>query len=389
MALTPDSVIDAHFHLGLVGDQHPKWGHISDHFRSQIQYRIFLAYARLGSQRPTDNDMIDATIRVISESSLDGVVGLCLDAVHDEDGTPRPDRTHLWVSNDYGCWLRDTHLPRKLLHGASVHPYALDFTDRVRREVDRGAVLLKWLPSAQAIDLADPRVATALRDLTRLGANGNPLPLLLHCGGEYAVPPAEDSTSSFDFLSWSSWDAFWNLFRGQRRWKTPRASQALANLRAAVGEGAVVILAHCGLPYFAPHGLTPALEHSDFKVVQRLLTAPPPSSATSGRFFADVSACCTPFRRSYFPNLNQLPEGRLLLGSDFPTPVFELSSDTGEMLADLRAALSGDLNRLIIPQDNLLDVNVRELGNALGETHPMFTNFARLLTELELPAAHP
>jgi hypothetical protein len=80
----------------------------------------------------------------------------------------------------------------------------------------------------------------------------------------------------------------------------------------------------------------------------------------------------------------KLPEESLLFGSDFPTPVFELSAGLKEAWRDFRAVLRGDLGRIIIPQDNLLDVNYRELRNAFPG-HSMFTNFERWLWPSTIP----
>ena len=68
----------------------------------------------------------------------------------------------------------------------------------------------------------------------------------------------------------------------------------------------------------------------------------------------------------------------MLFGSDFPTPVFELSADLAEAWRDFKAMLNGDIWRFIVPQGNPIDVNARELGHAFPG-HPMFTNFDRYL----------
>ena len=68
----------------------------------------------------------------------------------------------------------------------------------------------------------------------------------------------------------------------------------------------------------------------------------------------------------------------LLYGSDIPTPVFELSADIKENWEDFKAILKGDFSRIIIPQDNLLDINYKELKYYFPG-HPMFTNFNALL----------
>jgi hypothetical protein len=92
-----------------------------------------------------------------------------------------------------------------------------------------------------------------------------------------------------------------------------------------------------------------------------------------------VSAFATPTRRPYHARVRELPASQLLFGSDFPTPVLELSAGPEEWWDDFKAIVeTGRLDRLVIPEDNLLDVNYRELKRAFGP-HPMFTNFAQLL----------
>ena len=369
-------VIDMHCHVGLLGDQHPQWGGMSDWYRRQLVYKAFLFYGRIDPDEVSDRTLRRATEEVIGGSILDHVVCLALDPVYEPGGRRRQDRSHVWVDNDYVLDLQQS-LGDKVLLGASVHPYDPDFRRRVRTYVDRGAVLLKWLPSAQQIDLADARVREALTFLAT-ARDGRPLPLLLHIGPEYAIPSSDPRTSSYDFLSWSWWDELRNKLRGDEKWHRPRVNETGANLKAALGAGAVIIFAHCGLAYYAPSWLKQVVEHSEFKTVSHYLAQFPADSATGGRCYADVSACVTPFRRSYYPDIRRLPAQSLVFGSDFPTPVFELSAGASEVMADFRAVLAGHLDRVVVPQDNLIDVNYRELQHFFPG-HPLFTNFSTLL----------
>ena len=100
----------------------------------------------------------------------------------------------------------------------------------------------------------------------------------------------------------------------------------------------------------------------------------------TGRCYADLSALCTPLRKSFFPKIAKLPSDYLLYGSDFPTPAFELYADAAEVRSDFKAVMDGHFERLIVPQDNLLDVNYRGLRQAFPG-HPLFTNFARKLAK--------
>lgn len=374
--------IDGHVHVGLVGDEHPELGRMSEYFRSRLEYRVFLAYGRIEPDRVCDRVLREATVEAVAASGIDHAVCLALDPVYDDRGLRREDLSHMWVANEYVLGLQND-LGDKVLLGASVHPYDPDFEERVRKLVDRGAVLLKWLPSSQGIDLADERARRAMVALAHLGADSGPLPLLLHTGMEYAIPPCDPSLVSNDFLSWSGWDKMRNALRFGKRWRRPDLEGVHLSLETALSEGAVIIFAHCGLPYFAA-GPFALFEHSDLKAVRGYLEGWPATGGRGGRCFADLSACCTPFRKPYFPKLAELPEASLLAGSDFPTPVFELSAGLKEAAQDAKAMLHGDLARLIVPEDNLLDVNQHELGVAFPG-HPMFTNLGGLLDELGLP----
>jgi len=376
--------IDSHVHVGLIGDSGNDWGSMSEHMRSRLEYRVFLAYGRIDEDTVCDRTLREATVEVIDTCGLDHVVCLALDPVFDHQGVERRDLSHLWVANDYVVDLR-RELGDRVLLGASVHPYDPTFSDRVRAQIDQGAVLLKWLPSVQGIDLADPRAGRAMRELATIGPGGGPLPLLLHIGAEYAIPAAEARHTPNDFLSWTRADRIRNLLRFGNRWDQPDIAGVHANLRAALAAGAVIIFAHCGLPYFTSGLLSRLAEHSDFEVIREHLNAWPADGSQGGRCLADVSACCTPFRQRWFSTVERLPRESLIVGSDFPTPVFELSADLKEAWRDFKAMLHGDLWRLVIPQDNLLDVNARELGLAFPG-HPMAERLGRLLDELGLPA---
>jgi hypothetical protein len=368
--------VDLHFHVGLLGDSVPQQGALSDHFRKQPGFDIFLAYARV----PKD-DVCDRTLREATEAALDGatqvdrIVCLALDPVYDRaTGDRRPDLSHMWVDNGYVLDLQRT-LGEKVLLGASIHPYDPHFAYRLATAVDQGAVLLKWIPSAQGIDLADSKVLDALKLLAK-AKDGKPLPLLLHNGPEYAVPPVDPALFTNDFLSWSSLEAFVNALRGSHKKRTPNVNGIHQNLRSALAEGATIIFAHCGFPYFASGFIGRLLEHSDHEVVRGYLERYRPGSSNTGSCFADVSACCTPFRRPLFEKIRSLPSESVLFGSDFPTPVFELHADLPHVMDDFEAVLRGEIDRAIIPEGNLVDVNYDQLQYYFP-AHPLFTNFDR------------
>ncbi|MGB2764269.1 MAG: hypothetical protein WBC02_10035 [Candidatus Aminicenantaceae bacterium] len=371
-----NQVIDVHVHVGLKGDKWRELGHFSETYQNELVYEIFLLYAHIKKEDVTDIKLREKILEIIEHSGLDKVVCLALDHVFDLKGKPEPGLSHMWVSNEYILDLK-RELPEKVEFGASVHPYDDNFLTRVKKCVDDGAVLLKWLPSAQQIDLAEEKSRKALIALAKAGPGNTPLPLLLHVGPEYAVHSTDERTKPYDFLSWTLMDKLANFFRFKKRWYTPNIKRIYENLNAALDEGAIIIFAHCGLPYYFSGLLGKILEHSDFKSVKKYLLNTV-ENKFRGKCYADVSAICTPFRKAYFKKIEKLPPHLLLYGSDIPTPVFELSADIKENWEDFKAILKGDFSRIIIPQDNLLDVNYTELKYYFPG-HPMFTNFSSLM----------
>ena len=365
-----------HMHVGVIGSpDRPQDGFIAPHMSNSLTFDIFLLYTRVPKGQVDDVRLFNEAVNVIAQSHIPRVVCLALDAVYDEDGRVRYDATTMFVPNAYILKLRNA-LPDRILFGASVHPYDPNFQERVSQAVEDGAVLLKWLPSAQQIDLADERVKQALVFLATV-RGGAPLPLLLHVGTEGAIISTDSRTMPYDFLTWTFGDRLGGSLPG-RHWRAPDLKRVHANLEAGLNAGACIIFAHCGLPYFAPRVLG-FLEHSDFDAVATYVNKCRGWNGTiRGKAFADVSACVTPVRQGYFDRIRKLPPESVLFGSDFPVPIFELSADVGEHLRDFRAVLKGDLGRIVIPQGNLLDVNLRELQAAFPG-HAMFTNALQVL----------
>ncbi|OGU59498.1 MAG: hypothetical protein A2X64_08270 [Ignavibacteria bacterium GWF2_33_9] len=368
------NLIDVHVHVGLVGNRWPEWGRMSKWYRDQVGFKIFLKFAGIKPEEVSDTHLTEAIIKTIDSSKMDKVVCLALDPVYDIKGIRNEGASHVWIDNEYIIQQLQKS-SNKVLLGASVHPYDPEFKARVSNYVDKGAVLIKWLPSAQQINLADERVGEALEFLAT-AKNGKPLPLLLHVGGEYAIPTTNEKTSTYDYLCWSWLEGVRNSVRFKNKYFTPQIKEIKKNLRKGLDAGATIIFAHCGLPYFA-NGLLSFLEHSDFPVVKKYLEQND-KNLYSGKCYADISAFSTPFRKPYFDYLKELPEEYLLFGSDYPTPVFEIFSDEKEKKSDFKAMMNGHLERIVVPEDNLLDVNHQMLCKAF-RGHPLFTNFSKLI----------
>jgi mannonate dehydratase len=112
---------------------------------------------------------------------------------------PSFDRSDLYVSNDYAIAVAQclTALAKHLAdeHGlraptfkpvASVHPHRPNAISELQRVAELGVRHLKWLPPAQHIDPADPRLDPFYRAMARLG-----IALLSHTGKEHTLRVAD------------------------------------------------------------------------------------------------------------------------------------------------------------------------------------------------------
>jgi predicted TIM-barrel fold metal-dependent hydrolase len=210
---------------------------------------------------------------------LDAAVILAFDAVYRSDGSLDSQNTHLYVRNDFVEDLARRH--KKILFGASVHPYRKDAVQELERCINAGAVLLKWLPITQDIDPADPRCIPFYQCLAHHG-----LPLLSHTGGEKTLPNINTAVAS------------------------PKL------LEEAIRRGVTVIAAHCGTrstPFEADYVdefVRMAKEHE--------------------RFYGDTSALNLPPRAHAYGPIFKDPAvmKKVIHGSDWPVipfpPLFRL-----------------------------------------------------------------
>lgn len=207
------------------------------------------------------------------------------DHAHDDQGAE--DRAHstFHVPNRWAAQVAQHHADR-FGWVASVHPYRDDAVVALQQAIDRGALALKWLPSAMNIDLRSARCRPVYHLLARTR-----LPLVVHCGEEKAVPGAGR-------------DAFGNPLL----------------VREPLRHGVRVIVAHCAslgealdLDARAP-GEVPA-----FELFARLMD----EREWQGRLFGDVSAVFqVNRRRAVWRTIIGRTDWheRLLHGSDYPLP---------------------------------------------------------------------
>lgn len=136
----------------------------------------------VGNDEWTERELERTLVQLLDDThELDAAVVLAFDAVFDDAGRRRDDKTDLFVTNDYVMELAARN--RKMLFGASIHPYRSDAVKELERCIAAGAVLVKWLPVVQNMDPADRRCIPFYEAMAH-----HKIPLLCHTGGELSLP---------------------------------------------------------------------------------------------------------------------------------------------------------------------------------------------------------
>ena len=260
-------------------------------------------------------------LKLVRESSLDAVVLLAHERVHDLDGTPRPDLGSMFVPNDVVLDLARQH--PEFLAGVSIHPARTDALDELDRCIANGAVLMKCLPNCQNIDPTDRRCIPFWKRMASVG-----LPLLAHTGGEHTVPIVN------------------------ARLADPKL------LRTPLEHGVTVIAAHCGTS-------SGAFDHDYFDDWVAMLAEFP-------NLYGDISAMVSLNRCAHLSDCLRIEiEPRILHGSDFPVPII------GHRLW-LNRSLDRKTFRLAQAVKNPLERDF-QFKKALGFSDQVFTRAGDLL----------
>jgi len=258
----------------------------------------------------------------LESSETDAAVFLALDAYRgDIVGTaPKSGAGIFSVSNAYVEGLAASS--GKILAGGSVHPYRSDALERLERLVRGGCVLVKWIPSAQGIDMEDPRCRPFYEALADYG-----LPLLVHTGNEHFFPGSGNALN--------------------------HPSKLVPALRA----GVKVVAAHCGARMFLH-------EKCFFGIWSRM-------AKEWENLFGDTASFVLPTRIRYLRKLleDDILRGKAIFGSDSPGPpaiascVFQLGRRETSRLRKI---------------GNLFDASL-ETYRALGFDDEWFSNAEKVL----------
>lgn len=209
----------------------------------------------------------------VRTSELDRAVALGFDGVYRADGTLDRERSQMIVPPTWVFEVCSRH--PELLPGPSVHPLRRDALQLLDQCIERGAVLIKWLPATHAINPADPRVQPFYRRMADAA-----LPLLVHSGGG-------ERTFAEVAPEWSD----------------------VRLLRAPLEAGVPVICAHSGSRVLFSRDPDQSAE------LRSLLERFP-------HLWVDNSGMANLSRFAHLPRLARDPlfQERTLYGSDFPVP---------------------------------------------------------------------
>jgi predicted TIM-barrel fold metal-dependent hydrolase len=351
--IQPGDVIDIHVHIGGPPGENDHLYYYSTNFQKSISFEAMRLVTRLYGARMTGLQFASVLFDQLRGSRyVDKAVLLALDQVYREDGRPAPERTGLFAANEYVAALY--RLFPGFLFGCSVHPYDPHAIERLYQCVRDGAVLCKWVPSAQEIDPTHPLSRRFYRALAALN-----LPLLLHVGPEETVPT---HLKQRDVLLFNAAAGHYG-----KQWG--------AALDQALDAGATVIVAHSALPLGALFD-----KHNKYweKVFDAMLARFGAQFGSDARLYTDMSAYCLPGRGSYIerlmPLIREYPE-RFLFGSDFPIPI--VSMRKGALLDDILDTF-GWLATRVLPA-NEFDKNYSLLRSRLPAA--AFTSAAAVLRD--------
>ena len=226
---------------------------------------------------------------------------LCLlpfDKFYEKDGTENPNKTTLYVPNDYSLKMA-SEFPHLFHPVGSVNPYRKDALNELEKCAENGIKIIKWLPNSMGIDMRDKECQPFYRKMKKLN-----LTLLVHVGDEHTVSAA--------FLD-----------------------NQLGNplfLRHPLDCGVKVIAAHCasegkGLDLDSSAPKQPYV--SNYSLFRRLMEEPKYKQL----LFGDISAIVGFLRIPYLKTLldDEAIHDRLVYGSDYPLPCVSALTSTVQM----------------------------------------------------------
>ena len=343
-------ILDNHVHIAGKGDVYKNSLYWSKKFEKGIGFKGLKILKGWSFRRVGDRLMIKTLLKQAKKTKfVDQIVVLAFDNVYEVDGTyrgPGQDNNDnalstIYVSNNFVMGLCEKN--PKLLPGISVHPFRDDAIEELEKHHNR-AVLCKWIPSSQMIDLenedAQPKLIKFYKKLAEIN-----LPLLFHTGVETSIPAP---------------------VKGYDKYNDPQY------IEVALEMGVTVILAHCGCSFFDILFPQDNVVNEVLKLFEKQM-----KQGKNWKLYADISALFSPFRKRKILNdiFSRIPASKLIYGSDFPNPA------KGRKEFFLRPFLRYRKANLI---NRYYKISLKWLRQYYSEAecYHLFTNFHRLLEDL-------
>lgn len=327
--IEPGALRDYHSHLITIGTS-GSGGYVNPHMldwkhpMARIKAAVYMSGAGVDNLDNADAEFLARKVRLIRalpNPSRHYILGF--DKYYRPDGTVNDAKTEFFTPNSYVFEVAERY-PDVFLPAISVHPYRADAMEALQKWHAKGARLIKWLPNAQGMDPADPKLDEYYKFLA-----ANDMVLMTHVGEEQAVKADED--------------------------------QALGNplkFRRALDLGVTIIMAHCGSLGTNVDLDDPAGKRvSSFDLFLRLMA----DEKYKGQLYGDLSAM-TQFNRLPTPIAGVLnrPElhDRLVNGSDYPLPALNVVIRLGDLI-----------------DHGLLDESLREPMREIYDYNPLLFDF--------------
>ena len=181
-------ILDMHCHVAGIGAG-GSGCFVSRKLRNNFRFNIYMkafGVTLAEAQEQGDQLLMERLAKGIEESKRVGAaIVLAMDGVVDANGRLDLSQTEFYIPNEFVA-AEAAKYPN-LYFGASINPHRPDALERLQWARDNGALLVKWLPSIQFIDPADPALEPFYRKMVALN-----LPLLTHAGQERSFTHARD-----------------------------------------------------------------------------------------------------------------------------------------------------------------------------------------------------
>ena len=181
-------ILDMHCHVAGIGAG-GSGCFVSKELRNNFRFKIYMkafGVTLAEAEEQGDQLLVERLAKGIGESQRVGAaIVLAMDGAMDADGQLDRSRTEFYIPNEFVATETAKHA--NLYFGASINPHRPDAIERLQWAKDNGALLLKWLPSIQFIDPADPAHEAFYKKMVALD-----LPLLTHAGQERSFTHARD-----------------------------------------------------------------------------------------------------------------------------------------------------------------------------------------------------